>query len=293
MKINKLFLAGLSLFFLGSCSSDVDFGEQYKKIIYIVNSDDKAYVREHKIISEEQEGGISLYCGGSDVLKEDVKVTIVSNVEAMEAYNNKNFEDINQHKKLIVLPDEYYSIASYSVTIKAGTEYLKFPIILKTEGLNADSSYAIPLSISDASNYEINKDLQTIFYQIKLVNEYSGDYIGLIQNIRGVDDTVFAARDKHFKAIKEREIRTSIYNFNDEIVDIENMKTNLMLLTVAADNSVRISAWEDAYIEDLGGSKYYPETHQMVLNYKCKNSADEILTLREILVDVDYIVKEE
>lgn len=294
MKINKIFLAVLALLFIGACSSEVDFGEQYRKIIYIVNSNDMAYLREHKITTEEQEGVVSIYCGGSDVLKDDIKVTIVPAEEAMERYNKRTFTEDNEnlHKKLEVLPAEYYSIASYSVTIQAGTEYATLPIMLKTEGLDADGYYAIPLAIGNASGYEVQKNLDTIFYQIKLINDYSGEYNSVIQNVIAPGDTVLVAKGKFLKAMEERVIRTSMYNLDDETSKIDNMESNLMLLTIAADNTVTISPWENAQLRDLGGSKYDPVAHTMTLNYEYENSDGDKLTLIEVLTDVNFIEEE-
>lgn len=281
MKMKKIFLGGLFLLFLVSCSNHVDFGEQYKKVVYIVKSDNKVYVRQHKISAEEQEGGISLYCGGSDVLKEDVTVTLVSDEEAMRVYNSKNFDETNQYKKLILLPEEYYTIPSYSVTIKAGTEYTKMPINLVTKNINPDSCYVIPLSIGEISQYEVNEKLKTIFYQIELINDYSGNCVGTLKNIKG-EDTTFTAKDKVLKAIDEQQIRTSIYNLNAEY---EFLGTNFMVLTVGVDNKVTIAPWKDAEIEDLGNSLYIPERKTFILHYKCKDASGNVLTIEEDLVN--------
>lgn len=279
--MNRLFLGVIFLLLLGSCSNHVDFGEQYKKIVYIVKSNDKVYTREHKISAEQQEGGISLYCGGSDDLKEDVTVTLVPDREAMEAYNVKNFDEENQYKKLVLLPEEYYEIPAYSVTIKAGTEYTKLPIYLNTEKLNPDTCYAIPLSIAEVSKFEVNPDLKTVFYQIELINDYSGSYVGTLKNING-NDTTFTAKDKTLKAMSERQVITSIYNLD---ADQEDLETNFMILNIGLDNQVTILPWKNAEIEDLGNSVYVPSLKTFTLHYKCKDSAGKTVTIEENLVN--------
>lgn len=288
--MKKLILFGLVAFVLASaCSNHVDFGEQYKKVVYIVKSNNKVYTREHKIASEVQEGDISIYCGGSDELKSDVTVTLVPDVEAMEAYNAKNYDESEAYKQLVVLPEEYYEIPTYTVTVKAGTEYTKVPIRLKTERLDPDVYYAIPLSIARISQYELNEDLKTIFYQVSLINDYSGDYVGTLKNIKG-QDTTYTAKDKKLKAMAERQVRTSIYNLEDEHSDLE---TNFMLLTVGADNHVSISPWKDAEIEDLGNSMYLPEKKTFILHYKCKNASGKEVVIEENLVHSEANLEEE
>lgn len=289
MKMKKLFLGGLFLLFLASCSNHVDFGEQYKKVIYIVKSSNKVYTCQHKILSEEQEGSISLYCGGSDVLKEDVTVTLVPDEEAMRIYNSKNFDETNQYKKLVLLPEEYYTIPSYTVTIKSGTEYAKMPIHLVTKNINPDSCYVIPLSIGEISQYEVNEKLKTVFYQIELINDYSGNCVGTLKNIKGTD-TTFTAKDKVLKAIGENQVRTSVYNLNS---DPEFMEGHFMVLTVGAGNQVTITPWKDAEVQDLGNSVYLPDRKTFTLHYRCKDASGHMQTIEEDLVNSEVIVSDE
>lgn len=287
--MNKLLLLGWTVLFLTSCSNHVDFGEQYKKIVYIVKSDNKVYLRQHKITGTEQIGDIALYCGGSDDLKEDVTVTLMKDEESMDAYNNKTFDASNQHEKLVVLPEKYYKIPSYDVVIKAGTEYTKIPITLQTNELDPDVCYAIPLSIKEVSRYEINDKLKTVFYQLELVNDFSGNYLGTLKNIQG-KDTIFTAKDKELKAIEENKVRTVIYNLN---ADHENLETNFMVLTISADNKVTINPWKNAKIRDLGNSVYDPVKKTFTLHYECRDNADNLIKIEEDLVDSDAVVDDE
>lgn len=292
IKINKLFLTLFVLLFVGACSSDVDFGEQYRKIVYIVKSENTVYVREHKIVSEEQAGGISLYCGGSDELKEDVKVTVtLTDIDVIKRYNAKNFTawNDNLHDALEMLPAEYYSIDSYSATIKAGAEYAEIPIMIATEDIDPDKNYVIPLAISDASGYEVQEGLDTVLYQVSLINDYSSDYTSIIQNVVGVDDTIVLAKNKYFKAMAENAVRTSVYTLNDETIDYNNLKNNLMTLTIANDNTVTIVGWKSANVTDLGGSKYDPVKHIMYLHYKYEDADGDVLEIIETLTNLEFV----
>lgn len=57
----KLILFSLSAFIFWSCSSEpADFGEQYKKTLYIVNSRDMLYVGEHAYGSENNSMSFSV-----------------------------------------------------------------------------------------------------------------------------------------------------------------------------------------------------------------------------------------
>lgn len=73
----KLILFSLSAFIFWSCSSEpADFGEQYKKTLYIVNSRDMLYVGEHAYGSENNSMSFSIYCASSEPIKSDLTVQL-------------------------------------------------------------------------------------------------------------------------------------------------------------------------------------------------------------------------
>lgn len=86
----KLILFSLSAFIFWSCSSEpADFGEQYKKTLYIVNSRDMLYVGEHAYGSENNSMSFSIYCASSEPIKSDLTVQLAINPNALDSLNKK------------------------------------------------------------------------------------------------------------------------------------------------------------------------------------------------------------
>ncbi len=87
----KLILFSLSAFIFWSCSSEpADFGEQYKKTLYIVNSRDMLYVGEHAYGSENNSMSFSVYCASSEPIKSDLTVQLAINPNALDSLNKKS-----------------------------------------------------------------------------------------------------------------------------------------------------------------------------------------------------------
>lgn len=87
----KLILFSLSAFIFWSCSSEpADFGEQYKKTLYIVNSRDMLYVGEHAYGSENNSMSFSIYCASSEPIKSDLTVQLAINPNALDSLNKKS-----------------------------------------------------------------------------------------------------------------------------------------------------------------------------------------------------------
>lgn len=88
--ILKHILLFSSACFFWSCTSEpADFGEQYKKTLYIVNSRDMLYVGEHAYGSENNSMQFSVYCASSEPIKSDLTVQLEINPKALDSLNKK------------------------------------------------------------------------------------------------------------------------------------------------------------------------------------------------------------
>ncbi len=136
MKKINLTITIWSLLFFSSCSNSVDFGEQYEKIVYIVNSKEIIYYAPHEPI-EESRGSISFYCSGTKEPDEDIHIRYKIDSEALAEYNKNEFGDKT---------DRYFVL------------------------------YVLPVSIESAGDYEIHAAGRLMLYSLRIQNEYAGDY---------------------------------------------------------------------------------------------------------------------
>ena len=279
----KLILFSLSAFIFWSCSSEpADFGEQYKKTLYIVNSRDMLYVGEHAYGSENNSMSFSIYCASSEPIKSDLTVQLAINPNALDSLNKKSAlgNPLYIDKKL--LPEANYTSTDLSVTIPANAQYGVLHIPLKPQGLDPDISYALPLTIvSNSEGYEVNEELKTMVYEVKMVNGFSGNYAGssieLPKTIRSVQPTL--------KAMSSNSVRMPIHSLSGEA---RYIKTNFMLLTIGADStSVTIKPWLDAQITDLGKSTYDKTRQSFYLRYSYTDADGKTFDIEEKITNLD------
>lgn len=267
---------------LSACSdSIVDFGEQYKKTVYLVNSRDLLYTGEHAYDVETNEIMVSVYCASSEPIKKDLDVKLFVDEEALKAFNTQSALSNPLYVDKILLPESYYDLNNTIVTIEAGHQYGVLRIPLRTEGLNPDISYVLPLSIeSNSAGYDINPDLRSLIYEIKMTNEYSGDYSGSsiesAQTIRSVQPTL--------QAISANQVRMPIHNLSSSV---ENLDTNFMVLTIAQDGTVSITPWGNAKVIDLNKSFYDRKQKRYELYYEFTTEDGNVLEIEEKITNID------
>lgn len=279
--MKRIVFNGLVIFLLLSCNNNYKIGEQYKKVISIVHSFNEVYSPEIKISDEVQEDNISVYISGSEKSGEDVHVVIDIADSIITKYDSINYNKYTWNDRLRILPESCYEIPSHTVTIKKGEEFGVLPIYLRTDVIDVDSNYAIPITIVSTDKYEINEERNTIIFQINLVNDYSAYYVGILNRYED-GHLIQLSKNKHLKAITENSVRTTIYNFSD---DERYAETNLMELEILSDNSVKIKKYRNSYIEDLGNSTYDPDKKVFHLHYKCMTEEGEYFDIDEILTD--------
>ena len=258
-----------------SCS-DVDFGEQYKKTIYIVNSNEMLYTAEHFFGTANDEIIISVYCASSEPITDDVRVRLKIDRYAMDSLNAKNLLAEASYINKMMLPTSNYTLEGEPyLTIQAGHQYGTLKIPFDCSGLNPDIEYVLPFTlVANSADYEIIQDLRSIVYEVKMMNLYSGDYSGSLQEsasrIIGVQPVL--------KALSENTVRLPVYN----------SETDLMLLTIAPDGvTVAINPIGNAKVQDMGGSTYDPLLQKFELYYSYTDAEERTIQIIEVITNVN------
>lgn len=277
-------LAGL----FSSCSSKVDFGEQYQKTICIIHSKGMLHPEIHyyKRGANVDTATVSIYCAGSEPLKHDLRVDVAIDPQAVDSLNKMGHVSSALYMDKVILPERNYKLLSSSVILARKTQYQTLDIEFNMDGLDPAVSYVIPVSIvGNSSGYAVNPDMQTIIYEISMKNGYSGNFGGTSTDagVRSVQPSL--------KAMSHNQVRMPIHNLDDEIT---NLDTNFMLLTVTDDStSVSILPWKNANVTDKGGSTYDTKRQQFVLNYSYMNGSDVEVNVVEKIRNIENNYEEE
>lgn len=291
MKINilkiNLFLAVLLL--LTACSeSFIDFGEQYKKTLYIVNSRDMLYTGEHFYGTEENMMLFPVYCASSEPIKKDITVTLMIDEQALDSLNKKNALGNPLYVNKVILPSTNYKIENLTITIKANEQYGVLRVPLNPKGLNPDIAYTLPISIvSNSEGFDVNTELKTLVYEVKMTNGFSGSFYGssieLPKTIRSVVPVL--------KALSPYSVRMPVHTLPDEVT---NLDTNFMVLTIAPDSTtVTITPWANAQVKDRGNSTYDKKRQAFVLKYTFTNADGTEMDIEEKITNMDAPVIDE
>ena len=289
MKTNRIKATGLNtvimfclILILASCSNEVDFGEQYKKTVYLVNSNNLLYVGEHSFDTDNDAIAISVYCASSEPITQDLRVRLKIDRFALDSLNALQLLANPSYTNRVMLPEDNYQLnGEQYVTIKAGKQYGVLYIPFDFSDLDPSIPYVLPLSlVSNNADYQINPKLKSIVYQIEMINQYAGNYNGSSQtspaSIAGIQPVL--------KALSVNKVRMPIHNLSD---DEEDILTNFMVLTIAKDNSVSISPWGVADVTDLGGSKYDPERQSFELYYQFTDAAANRQNVTAFIRNID------
>ncbi|MDR3246897.1 MAG: DUF1735 domain-containing protein [Prevotellaceae bacterium] len=269
------------VFAAASCSSDVDFGEQYKKTIYIVNANNLLHSQEY-FYGEENKLAFSVYCASSEPGTRDVTVRLQIDPRVLDSLNTLSLYENALYVDKVILPANRYQISGeLEVIIRAGEQYGILEIPFNSEGLDPDIAYALPVSIvSNDAGYDINPEMNSVVSEIRMNNKYSGDFVGTSTE----SPTAIRPVQISSKAISINSIRLPIHNLSDE--GEGDIDTHFMLLTISADGIVSIAPWRNAEVVDLGGS-FYDEVRQLFeLHYRFTDDAGKIFTVTEKITNI-------
>lgn len=277
MRTIKLFLIGIILYICVACSTEVDFGEQYKKQIYIVNANEHVVEAEHPL-AESTDGFVTFYCAGSKETTKDVTVHYKIDKEALEAYNKSEY-DQNTSKYMECIPEDKIQFHEEAVTIKAGEDYAMLGFSINTSELDPAKNNAIPITITGTSDYEINQGMKTLFYHLKLKTQYSGLYdsrldlhrFALLQSSKFVQKKTIAISKNQIKVpvfdkkeVLEGSINYYIITLNEEdhTVTLTSDDPNFKPQTV-----MNVKPDADSAVEKVPVNYYKPDTKEFVIGY--------------------------
>ncbi|WP_320167794.1 DUF1735 domain-containing protein [Mangrovibacterium marinum] len=165
----------LGILLLPSCEREDPMAqEQYVKQVYMVNAYKDVAVFEVPYGDRPQEAYVSVALSGTLPSDNDVVVTLGRDDNAIPAYNDKYMRE--RPVLYQPLPDANLLIPSLSSTIEAGDVYAHVPFEVNTDGLHCDSLYALAFKIDEVSAFQKNPLDTILLLNIKLVNDYSGDF---------------------------------------------------------------------------------------------------------------------
>lgn len=285
-KMQAFLLTGMIL--ASSCSNEVDYGEQYKKTIYMVNSNNLLYQAEH-FYGEQNKMVFSVYCASSEPITSDVTVQLEFDRYPLDSLNAiRTLSDPTYVPRELLSADHYEMPANPTVTIKAGEQYGTLEVPFQADDLDPLKSYTVPMTIvSNSAGYDINPQLESIVYEPVMANGYSGNYTGVSSESERVARTVQPV----LKALSANTVLMPVHNLSG---DWQYLDTNFMVLTIAADSTtVTIAPHGSANVVDRGGSSYNKERQRFELHYSFTTANNVTFTITETIANVKAPVSEE
>lgn len=268
MKINKLYILATLLLplVIASCDENEQFrGELYKKVIYLLSSDDYTFKSVHEL-GEESTGYVTVYCGGTQHIDTDVTVLLEPDPDAVSEYNYMYY-DIDESRYAHILDASKYTIDSYQTTLRADNEdnYALLPIKIRPDGLSPDSIYFIPLRIKSISNYETNPDKERVLFQVVLKNKFATMASTTYYQVTGVENRHLSSGEvaggisvtRIFAPLSKNQVRcfAGTNTYNPSNVTKEEIDRYAMTLTINDDNSIDIAPYGNLEVEMLGGAE--------------------------------------
>lgn len=276
-KIYLLMALGI-ITLLASCSNKVDFGEQYKKIVYIVNSKESLFYAAHDAVNASR-GNISVYVAGSELPGEDIHVSYKVDAQALDKYNEKEYGD-RTNLYFTLIPEDSYSFGTSDIIIKKGEPYGCLEFTLNTLALHSDKVYILPITIDNAQGAEVSESLHTILYVIQIQNEYAGTYISTCI-VNGVAKGDF---NKKATAISSRKILLPLANHgNTSAANTLSLEKDYYQITINDDNSLVLEPYLQSIIhQDMEKQNYYdPEKRIFYLHYNIEDKYGNYISIQE------------
>ena len=276
-KINLIILVS-ALWMLAACSNSVDFGEQYDKIVYIVNSKEVIYYGLHEPVKESK-GSISFYCSGTELPEEDIHIRYKVDSEALAEYNKNEFGNKTE-RYFVQVPDQLIQFESDEVVIKKGEEFGCLYFTVDVLSLSPEKLYVLPISIENAGEYEVNKDGRLILYSLRIQNDYAGDY----NSIYEVSGNKTPLEKKAIALSVNRILIPLAANTNEA-----SYETGYYQIQVEEDNTVTLwpylqSEIEARTIEGTRTNYYNPDNRTFYLYYNIFNRWGEPTPVQETLI---------
>lgn len=176
-KIAKLMLVLALVGGFAACSDkDMFTKELYMKIFAMLCDENNIYEIVQPFNEDGSDRFVSVLCGGSQLLEQDVTVQIgVDNDSMLNRYNEREFA-LDVQKYAVRLPENRYVIADSSVIMSSSStdQYVQVPIKVFMNGLSPDTTYFLPVYIKSVSSGDtINEAKRHILYHPIMKNDYA------------------------------------------------------------------------------------------------------------------------
>lgn len=234
---------------LVACEEDIFNKELYIKIFGLLCDDNNIYEMVHPFGEEGSERFVSVICGGSQPLEQDVTINLeVADDSLLQVYNEREFA-LDTMKYAKIMDPSRYDIPSLTGVMKAqqADQYLRFPITVRMDGLSPDTIYFIPLRIASVSSGDsINEAIRSILYRPTMKNTYADQataytskgyrrtfsLAGMLSNASPTDIGV----EKLLYPISENQVRLTIDNNKSVDVNgnavLSNIENFSVILTI-------------------------------------------------------------
>ncbi|MDR1859311.1 MAG: DUF1735 domain-containing protein [Bacteroidales bacterium] len=243
---------------INACDTDAMFHEElYKKVFCLVGSSDNVYTAVHSFENPVSDGFISIYCGGTNPVDEDITVELEYDDSIIGKYNYRYY-DLDSARYAQQLPAEKYELPILTATMKAGQTdpYVTIPLKIYTENISPDSIYFIPLKIKHISgNYEINPDMASVLYRPVVENRYAQTSVSTTYQSRGEKDGKEMVATKPMYPLSATTVRVTVGSetgLTDNTADLTKITKFAVILTVNPDNTVSIAPYGTIEVEALG-----------------------------------------
>ena len=260
---------------LSACSSDPLDSEQYKNEVYLVGAYNKLWEINVKYEENIHENYFTISSSGSMDIDKDVHIVAEINNDLVASYNKKFIGGKNEEAFFHTL-DNLYEIPGIDNIVLDHTKGIsvKVPIFIKTKDLDPDWKYAIPVQIVSSTPYEVNETGKKMLIQLKLFNDYSGDYQIEGQRTETSGTITPIKRAKKLTATGVNKVRL-FYGLNNESTTMAEKKAKTIEITILDEfiegsttvKKVTVAGWRDVEITDLGNGTYDTINKEFSITY--------------------------
>lgn len=276
--IPSMFVAAAML--CGCDENDQFKGELYEKVIYVLSDSDHLFSTVHQL-GETSEGYVTIYCGGTEHITQDVKVEIEPYEEALDHYNYLNY-DLDESRYARLLDKSHYTIRDYSTILSAKSPdyYSLIPIEVMPDGLSPDSTYLIPLRIKSVSDHRVNPDKDYVLYKVLLANEFATMATTTYYQMTGVESLGLASGDvasgisvtRVVAPLSKNKVRmfAGTHSYVPSSVTLDEIDRYAMTVTFNDDHSISIEPYGSLEVEQVGDEEAnnwsYNEKGSLIVN---------------------------
>lgn len=261
MKIKYMIpaLAGFAALMTACDENDQFKGELYEKVIYVLSDNDHIFSSVHKL-GETSTGYVTIYCGGTEHITEDVRVEMEPYTQALDDYNYVNY-DLDESRYARLLDPSHYTIEDYSTVLKANSPdyYSLIPIKVNPDGLSPDSTYIIPMRIKSVSDHRVNPDKDKVMYRVVLANKFATMERTTYYQMTGVETLGLSAGDnasgvsvtRVVAPLAKNKVRVfaGTHSYVPNNVTLEEIDKYAMTVTFNDDHTVGIEPYGDIEVE--------------------------------------------